>query len=114
MYNKYHTKTPHVIAEDIGNRLKQARLNQNLTQAEVAEKAGVDRRTVIKAEKGITSLEDFIAILDSLDKTGQLVNLLPEQSISPIQLLKLQGKRRERASSNNKNNIVSVDEEFEW
>lgn len=114
MINKYQTKTPHVIAEEIGSRLKQARLNQNLTQTEIAERIGIDRRVVMKAEKGNTSLEDFIAILDTLDKTEQLANFLPEQSISPIQLLKLQGKRRERASSKNQNNIVPVDEAFEW
>lgn len=40
------------LAEQLGERLKQARLNQNLTQSEVAEFAGVARKTVINAEKG--------------------------------------------------------------
>lgn len=39
------------IAEELGARLKQARLNQNLTQAQVAESAGISRRQVMSAEK---------------------------------------------------------------
>ncbi len=44
------------IAEELGERLKQARLNQNLTQAEVAESVGVSRKQVINAEKARLNL----------------------------------------------------------
>ena len=87
MLNKFQESTPHAMAQEMGNRLRQVRLNKNLTQAEIAERAGLDRRRVIKAENGNASLEDFFAILDVLEKTDQLVNFLPEQRISPVQLL---------------------------
>ncbi|KZN13168.1 helix-turn-helix transcriptional regulator [Marinomonas sp. TW1] len=86
------------LAEEIGQRLKQARLNRDLTQSEVATLAGVARKTVLNAEKGKVQLEIFIALLMALELTEQLDLFLPRQQISPLQLAKLQGKQRQRAS----------------
>ena len=86
------------LAEQLGVRLKQARLNANMTQTQLAEQAGVSRRAVLNAEKGKASLDVFIALLAGLNLTEQLDNLLPEQPLSPIQLSKLKGKARQRAS----------------
>lgn len=86
------------IAEELGERLKQARLNQNLTQAEVAESVGVSRRQVMNAEKGKAQLEVFVAILAALNLTSHLELFLPKQQISPLQLARLQGRQRQRAS----------------
>ena len=61
--------TAAALAEEIGDRLKQARLNRNLTQAEVAELAGIARKTVLNAEKGKVQLNIMIAILMALDLT---------------------------------------------
>ena len=91
-------QTPHAIAEVLGSRLKQERLNQNLTQSDVAEKVGITRKSLINAEKGHVSLEHFAAIVQALGLTSQLDMFLPERPISPIQLMKLQGKKRQRAS----------------
>ena len=90
--------SPAAIAEEIGNRLKQARLNADLTQAEVASLSGLDRRTILNAEKGKVQLENLVAILVSLGMADQLNMLLPVQEISPLQLAKLKGKKRQRAS----------------
>lgn len=86
------------LAEMIGERLKQARLNRDLTQSEVADLAGVARKTVLNAEKGKVQLEILMAIMIALDVTEQLDLFLPKQDISPLQLAKLQGKQRQRAS----------------
>lgn len=91
-------KTAVALAEELGERLKQARLNRDLTQAEVALRAGVARKTVLNAEKGKAQLDVFIALLMALDLTGQLELFLPKQQLSPLQLAKLQGKQRQRAS----------------
>ena len=91
-------KSPAAIAEALGQRLKQARLNRDLTQIEVAERAGVSRKAVLNAEKGKAQLEVLVAILQALDLTTQLDSFLPPQPPSPIQLAKLQGKQRQRAS----------------
>ncbi len=91
-------RAPSAIAEELGERLKQARLNADITQIEVADQAGVSRKAVLNAEKGKGQLEVFIAILSALSLTSQLENFLPVQEISPIQLSKLKGRKRQRAS----------------
>lgn len=90
--------SPYQLALELGRRLKSARLNLNLTQEEVAEKAGVSRKKVLNAEKGQTQLETFLAILEALNLLDQLDNFMPEPPLSPIQLHKLKGKVRQRAS----------------
>ncbi len=91
-------KAPSAIAEELGERFKQARLNADMTQIDVADQAGVSRKAVLNAEKGKGQLEVFIAILSALNLTSQLENFLPVQEISPIQLSKLKGRKRQRAS----------------
>ncbi len=86
------------LAETLGARLKQARLNCNLSQEEVAEIAGISRKSVLNSEQGKGRLEVFVAIMTALNLTDQLNNFLPPQDISPIQLARLQGKQRKRAS----------------
>lgn len=90
-----------MITKELGERLKQTRLNKNLTQLEVATLAGVARKTVINAEKGKAQLEVFVAIMLALDVVEQLDVFLPKPEISPLQLAKLQGKKRQRASKTN-------------
>lgn len=97
------SKSPSAIAEELGERLRQARLNSDLTQVEVAERAGVSRKAVLNAEKGRAQLESFVAIMVALNQTEQLDLFLPKQQISPVQLIKLQGKKRQRASGQRSN-----------
>lgn len=103
-------KSASAIAAELGGRLKQARLNHDLTQAEVAEMAGISRKTVLNAEKGNVQLEILIAIMAALNLLEQLNLFLPKQDISPIQLAKLQGKKRQRASGHRKNNTEDLTE----
>jgi len=91
-------KTPLAIAQELGERLKQARLNADMTQVDVAAQAGVSRKSVLNAEQGKAQLEVFIAILLALKLTSQLDNFLAVQEISPLQLSKLKGRKRQRAS----------------
>lgn len=94
------TTADQVILKEIGERIAGVRLNQNLTQAILAEQAGVSKRTVERLEAGesvqITSL---IRLLRSLGLQQRLEVLFPEPVASPIAQLKLQGKKRRRASS---------------
>ena len=113
----YTIKSPAAVAELLGQRLKQARLNLDLTQLEVAERAGVGRKAVLNAEKGKVQLEALVAILQALGLTAQLDHFLPPQPPSPIQLAKLQGKKRQRASGQrgkNEGDDDDTQEEPEW
>jgi len=106
--------SPAALAAQLGQRLKQARLNANLTQDEVARRAGLSRRAVLGAESGKVQLETFIGVLEALHCTGQLNNFLPEQPISPIQLAKLQGKSRQRASGTKAQSSKNEKENPQW
>ena len=99
------------LSKELGARLKQARLNQNLTQLEVSERAGLSRKTILNAEKGKVYLDAFVAILLALDLEDQLDLMLPPQIISPIQLSKMQGKKRQRASGSP---TKSIEGESQW
>lgn len=91
--------TPHAIAGELGDRIKTARLNANLTQKALAKKAGVSLKAVTNGEKGKSTLESMIAILIALEITEQLNFFIPKQEISPVQLIELKGKERKRAAS---------------
>jgi putative transcriptional regulator len=87
------------ILREIGERLKQARLQRNMTQATLSDLTGVSRRTIQKTEEGeVSTLKTLIALLRGLRILDQLSLLLPETPLSPIQLAKLRGKVRRRAS----------------
>lgn len=86
------------IAEILGDRLKQVRLNADLTQIEVAERSGLSRKVVMSAEKGKVQLESLVAIMLVLDLSDSLNSFLPEPDISPLQLARLHGQKRQRAS----------------
>ncbi len=105
-------QSPAAIAQILGDRLKQARLNTNLTQVEVAERTGLSRKTIMNAEKGHVQLEALVAIMSALELSDNLNALLPPQTISPLQLAKLQGKKRQRASG--RHHDLKNEETAEW
>ena len=83
----------------LGERLRRRRLNRNLTQAEVAAQAGVAQRTVRAIEGGASaSMDTWLSLLRTLGALDQLDQFLPEPPISPIELAKLKGKTRQRAT----------------
>jgi putative transcriptional regulator len=92
--------SPSAIATELGNRLKQARLNANLTQRSLVDKTGLSIKAIMNAEKGKSQLETLITVLIALNLVEQLNLFIPEQEISPLQLVKLKGKQRLRASKN--------------
>lgn len=91
------------VLEQLGERLRQYRLNKNMTQTALAKEAGVSSRTINRVEHGhSTQLSNLIRLLRSLDLLQNLDALIPEPMPSPIQQMKLRGKSRKRASSLNK------------
>ncbi len=93
-----NTMSSGAICKEIGQRLKRARLNANHTQKEVADRAGLSVTAVQSVERGDARLESVVLVLMALDMVEQIRNFVPEQEISPLQLVKLQGKKRQRAS----------------
>ena len=91
------------ILAELGGRLAQRRLELQLTQAEMAEQAGVSKRTVERVEAGATTqTATLIRILRVLELLNRLEMLVPAAGPSPMDLLKLKGKERKRASRKKK------------
>ena len=86
--------------QTIGERMKEIRLRKNMTQEEIAWRAGISKLSVVNAEAGKNiSLATLIAILRQLGLIENLEQLIPEPPISPILLKKLKEKKRYRASN---------------
>lgn len=92
--------TDEAILSELGSRLAAARLGRNLTQAALAEEAGISKRTVERMEAGAvaTQLSGFLRVCRVLGLLDRLETLIPETRVSPIALLKQQGRKRQRAS----------------
>lgn len=93
--------TDDAILRELGGRLTIIRLDRNLTQAQLAEQAGVSLRTVGRLESGsvATQLSGFIRVCRVLDLLDRFELFLPEPVPGPITQLKQRGKKRQRASS---------------
>ncbi len=107
-------KTDESLLKLIGERLARLRLAKNFTQEELAEKAGVGLRTMQRLELGsaATQLSGFVRVCRALDLMDRLDALIPETAASPIARMKLQGKKRQRASGKKK--AGSMARKWKW
>jgi transcriptional regulator with XRE-family HTH domain len=92
-------RTDDTVLADLGARLSSLRLSYNLTQAKLAKNAGVSKRTLERIEAGHSAqLTSFIRILRALGLLDRLDELLPPPQPGPIDLLRREGKRPQRAT----------------
>jgi len=88
------------ILGEWGARIAHERVARNMTQAQMARESGLSKRTIERLETGNSSQTgSLIRVLRVLHLVDRLNLVIPEPEISPMELLKLSGKRRQRASS---------------
>lgn len=88
------------VMVEIGRRVQVQRLNANMSQADVARKAGISRRALQNLEGGRDcTLASLIRVLRVIGKINQFEEFLSEPGPSPLQLAKLKGRERQRASA---------------
>lgn len=93
-----HLTDAAVLAE-LGERLAARRLERNQTQAELAEDAGVSRRTLGRIEAGeSTQLTNLVRVVRALGLLAALDEYLPAPTPSPLAQLRGQTRPRRRAS----------------
>ena len=94
------------LLAELGQRVQQERLNQNLSQSALAKQAGISRNTLQHLEAdGISTMLSMLRVLRALGKLNALDAFLPPPGVSPVQLAKLQGMKRQRAGrQHTKNN----------
>ncbi|HEC19867.1 MAG TPA: helix-turn-helix domain-containing protein [Gammaproteobacteria bacterium] len=103
------------ILAEIGVRMARRRLDMGLTQAELAEQAGVAKRTVERIEAGSSAqLSSLIRLFRVLELLPRLDLLLPEPAPSPMELLRHKGKQRKRAPGRRKAGGMAEDKPWTW
>ena len=96
----------------LGEFIKNHRLDQNKTQSQLAEEAGINRSTLIEFEQGKRSNTlTLIQLLRALDQLHIFDQFKVIEKISPIQLAKLEQKKRKRAS---KKKSITEETKSDW
>lgn len=99
------------VMKEIGARIKRGRLDMQMSQKELAEKAGISARTLSTAENsGDIRLESLVRILRVMGHIENLNLLLPELLFNPEDYRTL-GKSRQRVS---KRNIQKINNGWKW
>ncbi len=107
------------IETELGRRIKRRRVELGLNQTELAERAGVARRTVSSVERGEGgSMATFVALLRALGALDDLQRLLPDPGPSPIALTEGKANRvKERKypyKARKKTSTPSAAEPWKW
>jgi transcriptional regulator with XRE-family HTH domain len=99
----FETMTDKAILIEMGERIRARRLENNLTQGEVARKAGVGRNVIHNIENGnVYTIAGLIRVLRAIHLIRQMDLFVPDSGPSPLELIKLEGRRRKRATGRRK------------
>ena len=92
--------TSRTLRAEFGRRLARQRLARNVTQAAVAESAGVGLRTLRRIEAGEPSgFDSVLRIAIALGLADALISGVPEHAIRPIERVDSPRGERQRARS---------------
>ncbi|MCD6068089.1 MAG: transcriptional regulator, family [Bacteroidetes bacterium] len=100
-YNKkdWYSMSDSAVLRELGSFIKETRLKKNYTQSDLAEKAGMHRVSLSEFEQGLRgSLTAFIQLLRALNELETLDVFIRSADISPLEMAKLEAKKRKRAS----------------
>ena len=87
------------LIKHIGSFIKHHRLEQNKSQTELANDAGISRSTLSLLERGEpVALLTLIQVLRMLDKLEVLEVFTVEPTISPMMVAEMELKKRKRGS----------------
>jgi DNA-binding XRE family transcriptional regulator len=98
-YKNWNAMSDKALAEHIGCFIKAKRMEINKTQDALAHEAGISRSTLSLLEKGDSvTLATLLQVLRVLDQLHVLNVFSVQQTVSPIQMAKMEMKKRKRAS----------------
>ena len=90
--------TSRALRAEFGRRLARQRLARNVTQATLAESAGVGLRTLRRIEAGEPSgFDSVLRIVIALGLADALISGVPEHAIRPIERVDSPRGERQRA-----------------
>ena len=82
------------LLQEVGRRIAFIRRSSRIKQEELAERAGISRYALSRLENGAGGirLESFLSVLRSLNVLNRMSVVLPEPTLTPIQLVELEKK----------------------
>jgi len=93
-------RSPETLTFEIGARIERLRLSRNITQAELAEDAGISERTQRRLESGAgATLDTLVRVLLALKIHQNLDLLVPDPRVRPIERVRIGGSERQRSRS---------------
>ncbi|MHC8334448.1 XRE family transcriptional regulator [Pseudomonas sp. LB3P25] len=96
---RLRVQSDQVLAATVGARLQSLRLKKNISLEAVAENAAISRQTLhLMLNQGKGTLINLIAVLRAIGELERLSSLLEEVMPSPLQIVRMEGKKRRRAS----------------
>ena len=102
--DNYTSMSDKLILKKLGNFVQYHRIQQKKTQQTLAEAAGISRSTLSLLERGeIVTLATFVQVLRVLDQLAVLEAFTINPIISPLQLAKIEQKKRQRVRTQQPN-----------
>lgn len=103
------------IQKRIGEKIKAARLKQNITQDSLAESSSISRSSVQKVEAGeIKSFDTFLRILRTLGMLDDISRLCEEEQLSPSEYYNMVNSAKKDTRKRATGSINTGKEESEW
>jgi putative transcriptional regulator len=94
----FSTYNDQTLAKELGRRIQATRLAANESQATLAAKAGLSTPSLSHLEDGKgAQLSSLLRVLRALNRLDDLELAFPAPQPSPLTLMKLKGKVRQRA-----------------
>ena len=84
------------LLKEVGRRIANLRITARMTQGELAAKAGLSRYALSRLENGAGGirLDSFLSVLRCLNALNRLSALLPESTLTPIQVAEMEGRAK--------------------
>lgn len=105
MQNNYYILTDKELMSRMGNRLKEIRIEKNISQTELAKKTGMHRNSISLIEQGNSfSTESLIKILRALEALDKIEFFFgkKEHKLSPLEVFEREKNAKKRASKKRK------------
>lgn len=98
--------SPAKLLEKLGGRVRLIRQGKEWTQEDLAARADVTKLTIVKLERGESvSLNTLVAVVSALGRSGDFEEFLRVPEFSPIEMMKLKGKPRQRVKKGSKQKV---------
>lgn len=80
------------LLKEVGHRIAYLRISAKMKQSELAAKAGISRYALSRLENGAGGihLDSFLSVLRCLNVLNRLSAVLPEPSLTPLQVAELE------------------------